>query len=118
MQMPEIVGKKVIEILGDLKDKKILIEGISYKPNIADIRESAALRIFEQINNLGAKISWHDPLIETWKFPKSKKPIEYFDLIIVCVIHDKTNLNSILEQGVRILDLTGRVPNSPKVINF
>lgn len=47
---------------GNLKNKKIAVWGISFKPNTDDIREAPALYIIEKLLENGAKISAHDPV--------------------------------------------------------
>lgn len=54
-----------------LNGSKILIMGIAYKPNIDDDRESPAYPIMENLIEQGAKVSYHDPLIE--KIPDTRK---------------------------------------------
>src|SRR4029078_11871568 len=44
-----------------LAGSKILVLGVSYKPDIDDMRESPALKIVELIRNAGADVSYHDP---------------------------------------------------------
>ena len=46
-----------------LAGSKVLVLGVSYKPNIGDMRESPALKIIELIRNAGAKVSYHDPYV-------------------------------------------------------
>jgi UDP-N-acetyl-D-mannosaminuronate dehydrogenase len=38
--------------------------GLSYKPNVADTRESPSYIIIEKLKNLGAKIDIYDPLVK------------------------------------------------------
>ena len=45
-----------------LAGSKMLVLGVSYKPDIGDMRESPALKIIELIRNAGANVSYHDPL--------------------------------------------------------
>jgi UDP-N-acetyl-D-glucosamine dehydrogenase len=43
----------------------VLLVGITYKPDIADIRESAAVRVLEEAVARRARVLFHDPLIPT-----------------------------------------------------
>ena len=38
--------------------------GVAYKAGIADIRESPALDILKELNELGAESWWYDPYVE------------------------------------------------------
>src|SRR4029077_591416 len=46
-----------------LAGSKMLVLGVSYKPDIDDMRESPALKIIELIRNAGANVSYHDPFV-------------------------------------------------------
>jgi UDPglucose 6-dehydrogenase len=57
---------RVVELarqeLGDLAKKKILILGISFKPDSDDLRDSPALEIAKKLSALGADVVVHDPV--------------------------------------------------------
>ena len=39
----------------------ILLIGLAYKKNVADIRESPALKLMELLEGRGAEVAYHDP---------------------------------------------------------
>ena len=43
-----------------------MLLGVTYKPDIADQRESPAVPIAIGLDQLGAEVSFHDPLVEKW----------------------------------------------------
>ena len=45
----------------DIKDKKITILGITYKPGTSTLRRSVALETIKTLNSMGAKVNVHDP---------------------------------------------------------
>lgn len=47
---------------GDLKDKKIAVLGVSFKPNTDDVRESPALVIIPLLQKAGADVHAYDPI--------------------------------------------------------
>jgi UDP-N-acetyl-D-glucosamine dehydrogenase len=66
--MPRLIVDKVEHALEDryrkrLVNANILVVGVTYKPDIADIRESAALRVLEHAFARGARVAYHDPLM-------------------------------------------------------
>jgi UDP-N-acetyl-D-glucosamine dehydrogenase len=68
--MPRMVVDKLEHALGERHGKQllganILVVGVTYKPDIADIRESAAIRVLEEALSRGARVAYHDPLMPT-----------------------------------------------------
>lgn len=46
------------------KDAHVLVVGVAYKPGVADVRESPALEIIEELLQFDALVSFTDPLVE------------------------------------------------------
>jgi len=67
---------QVIEILGDITNKNILLLGLSFKPDTDDIRESSALKILPLLLDNGAYVTAHDPVA----IPYAKKEISHDNL--------------------------------------
>jgi UDP-N-acetyl-D-glucosamine dehydrogenase len=65
--MPGLVVDKLATALEQagkrLSDAEVLCVGVTYKPDIADIRESAAIRVIEEILARGGRVLYHDPLV-------------------------------------------------------
>jgi UDP-N-acetyl-D-glucosamine dehydrogenase len=65
--MPLVTIKKVEELLGGaLKDKRILLMGISYRQDVGDTRHSPSQIFFEEARKRGAQIICHDPYVSHW----------------------------------------------------
>ncbi len=47
----------------ELAGASILVLGVSYKPDVADLRNSPALRVLVELHRRGAAVSYHDPLV-------------------------------------------------------
>lgn len=66
---PHYIVQRIAEILSDklipLRGTKILLVGVSYKPNVADYRESPALEIMAELRRRGAEVSFFDPVVST-----------------------------------------------------
>lgn len=67
IQVSYYVVEKVAETLNrerkPVNGARILVLGVAYKKDVADIRESPALRIIPQLLKRGAVVSYHDPYI-------------------------------------------------------
>jgi UDP-N-acetyl-D-glucosamine dehydrogenase len=94
-----------------IKDKKILVIGISYKANISDVRESPTLRLIEELGKCGNEVFWHDPLVKTWNNETSTSLDELanMDFAVVSILHDAIEKRLILNSKIDIYDLTGKV---------
>ncbi len=65
--MTGYVADKITRALNEhgkpVKDSRILILGVAYKPDVDDIRESPALPLIERLQAMGGKIAYNDPHI-------------------------------------------------------
>lgn len=93
------------KITGSLTQKRILVIGLSYKPNIADVRESPAIKLIEGLKIKGAEVSWHDDIVKAWNGENSSPIDESFDLAILSTNHDYIDLTKL--KDVPILNTIG-----------
>jgi len=67
--MPGRVVQMITDALNQrqraINGAKILALGVAYKPGVADIRESPALEVIDQLRQKGAKVSYADPHVPT-----------------------------------------------------
>lgn len=74
-EMPRYVIDRVTDELGvdgkPLRGADVLVVGMAYKPNVADIRETPAADIVVGLLDRGAKASFHDPFVP--RFPTMRK---------------------------------------------
>ncbi len=100
-----------------LNKSKILILGISYKKNIDDFRESASIRLIENLLTKGIKkISMHDPYVDKKlnikKIKKiyslSPKILQTFDIVVLMTDHDLFDYDMVKKNSKLIIDCRGR----------
>ncbi|RNL75509.1 nucleotide sugar dehydrogenase [Nocardioides marmorisolisilvae] len=69
--MPAYVAHRAQNLLNDhskaIRGASVLMLGVTYKPDIADQRESPAVPLARQLEQLGAVISYHDPHVLDWR---------------------------------------------------
>jgi len=71
-----LLTKRVHKILGNnLKNKKIAILGVTFKPNTDDMRDSTSLKMIPYYCKQGASITYYDPSGEKTEFKKLKNCI-------------------------------------------
>ena len=112
LDMPKYVIKRSEALLGNLKNKKLVIVGVTYKSDIADVRETPAELIRNLAITKGAMVEWYDPLVANWESGKvnSLEKVKY-DLAIVQTLHNTINQNEVKESAHIVLDCTGRLNN-------
>ena len=68
-RMPAYVAGRIGDALNEtgkaVNRANILVMGVSYKPDVADVRESPALRVMAHLLRRGARVSFHDPYVES-----------------------------------------------------
>ena len=93
---------------GDLKGKSVLVVGVAYKPNVADVRETSAELVIEHLRGRGAVVSWHDDVVGTWHGEISS-PLFGADISVVITKHDDVRVGNILASAPYVFDTTGKV---------
>jgi UDP-N-acetyl-D-glucosamine dehydrogenase len=67
---PLYVANRVWQALNDrgiaVNGAKVLLVGVTYKPNIADLRQSPAASLTERLHSWAAEVSYHDPFVPVW----------------------------------------------------
>ena len=118
--------KKILTIFKGKKVKCLLL-GITYKPDINDLRESPSIKIFNRLlKNKNVKIDYNDPFIEKFKIGKNLfkntivKKHNSYDYIIICTNHSNYNYSQILKESKKIIDTRGvyKNNNSKKIIHL
>ena len=96
---------------GSLQGKTVLIVGVAYKPNVADVRETAAELVIEHLRARGAVVAWHDDVVGTWHGEKSS-PLSGADIAIVITKHDVVSAKAIMASAPYVFDTTGKLPEA------
>ena len=94
------------ELDGSLENKKIQIAGIAYKPNVPDLRESPGIELLHELRDLGAVVTWHDPVVKEFNQEKSSDLDIDIDMGLIVTPHRTLNLLQWKESGVKVLDLS------------
>jgi UDP-N-acetyl-D-glucosamine dehydrogenase len=109
LEMSEYIVKRVAaDNGGNLQGKNVLVVGVAYKPNVADVRETAAELVIGHLRSQGAVVSWHDDVVGNWK-GESSAPLQGADIAVVVTKHDGVDEKKILASAPYIFDTTGKV---------
>lgn len=109
---PKVVADRIrIKLGGDLVDKRVQIAGITYKSNIADLRESPALELITELKSLGAKVLWFDPYVETYNGETSHPLDPNIDLGVIVIPHNSVDFTIWKKSNTRVIDLSANSRN-------
>ena len=116
--MPLYVCDRVSEFLNNigkpLKDSKILVYGVAYKPDIGDTRESPANEIIDILVERGSKVDYFDSYVKEFSTDNNKlvsvdqdKNLDKYDMILIHTLHSNSDIESLNKCGTPIFDTTG-----------
>jgi UDP-N-acetyl-D-glucosamine dehydrogenase len=107
--MPKyIAGRIAKDNGGSLKGKNVLVVGVAYKPNVADTRETPAVLLIDALKDLGAVVTWNDPVVRSWHGAESSA-LAGADIAVVVTKHDVVDSKDILKSARYVFDTTGKV---------
>jgi UDP-N-acetyl-D-glucosamine dehydrogenase len=119
VSMPYYAFSKITAALNLLKKpvngSRILLLGVSYKPNMGDIRESPASRILDLLISSGARVVYHDPHVPYLADRKlssvelSPHELEQSDCVVIVTDHDAVDLGFVTDHASRVVDLRNAV---------
>ena len=123
-RMPEYTVERAGKILNRYKKAlngaKVLLLGVAYKQDIADYRESPALRVLEEFQKNGSEVSYYDPLVPVCQFKGKRMEgvssinpefIRQYDLIVVTTAHSQVDYEMIANAGVPVFDCKNVMKN-------
>lgn len=96
-----------------LKESKILILGLSYKPDVNDMRESPSLEIIKSLSEGGAIVEFHDPYIPFYLDSNSQikntvllnyNLLPQYDCVVLVTNHTSYDYPAIARQANLIID--------------
>ncbi len=106
--------KKIEEVLGSLKGKKILIVGVAIKPGSDDARESAGGRIMDALEAKGAITLYSDAHIPHFEEQKSQEIqpelLKSCDAIVLVTYHSDINYQMLIDSGIPLFDTGYDIP--------
>jgi UDP-N-acetyl-D-glucosamine dehydrogenase len=109
LEMPKyIVSRVMADNGGSLKGKKVQVIGVSYKPNIADTRETPAELVIDELKARGAEVTWHDPVVKSWQGADSTD-LGGSEIAIVVTLHDVMDQSAVITSSPYVFDTTGKL---------
>jgi UDP-N-acetyl-D-glucosamine dehydrogenase len=120
--MPRYVVEKLALAMDSRHQKaltgsRILVLGLSYKKNIPDIRESPTFKLFELLEQRGAAVDYHDPIVT--EIPETREHAHYtgrksvnldakslagYDAVLISTDHDAVDYKAIAKHARLVVD--------------
>ena len=109
LEMPKyIVSRVKSDNGGSLKGKSVQVIGVAYKPNVADVRETPAELVIDELVAQGAIVTWHDPVVKSWHGVESTG-LGSSDIAIVVTLHDAMDKAKVIASAPYVFDTTGKL---------
>jgi UDP-N-acetyl-D-glucosamine dehydrogenase len=114
--MPLLIVDKVEQGLKErgkaLLGASVLAIGVTYKADVADVRESAAIRVIDGLIKRGALVNYHDPLIasvQVGEAPMDSVPLDAavvatYDAVLLLTPHSTIDYERVVESAQLVID--------------
>jgi UDP-N-acetyl-D-glucosamine dehydrogenase len=113
----EVLRKALSEKKEVVKRSEILILGVAYKKDVADVRETPAFPIIEKLEYMGATVDYYDPFIPVIRRMRghkrlwgkksvkwSAKTLKKYDAVIIVTDHSNVNYRFLVENSRLVID--------------
>ena len=117
--MPRYVVDRLARALNDrgrsVRNSRILILGLAYKPDIADVRESPSFELIEHLFDLGAHVDYTDPFVprthpmrkhdlQMESVPLTAESLSTYDAVLVSTHHSAFDYPLIAQHARLVID--------------
>lgn len=114
-----LVARKVNETGKSLKDARVLVVGVAYKPDVGDTRETPAAKLMELLSEQGADVIYHDPFVPSFEVggvalhsvELSGDTLSGCDCVVIVTAHSGVDYGLIARSGVPVLDTRNALHN-------
>jgi UDP-N-acetyl-D-glucosamine dehydrogenase len=123
--MPHHVVDKIADVLSrdgkPINGSRILLMGVAYKPDVADVRESPALDVLALLLKKGAIVSYHDPFVPSINIervsggsamksvPYTRELVATADCVVVLTDHSAFDYGELVAAARLIVDTRNAV---------
>jgi nucleotide sugar dehydrogenase len=120
-RMPEYVVRRAQDLLNcagrPLRGSRVLLLGVTYKPDVADLRETPAEPVARLLREREAVVAFHDPRVPRWSVDGIDVPrvgdltaaLGEYDLTILLQDHSAYDLTALADTARLLFDTRGRI---------
>jgi nucleotide sugar dehydrogenase len=131
--MPRYVTRRVVDTLGDhgiaIRGARLLALGVTYKPDVGDLRESAAIEVVARLLRRGADVSFHDPFVQRLdehgldleSVPLTGEALGGADMVLLLTPHSDFDMREVVARSRLLFDARGATTASsvpPSVVRL
>jgi UDP-N-acetyl-D-glucosamine dehydrogenase len=118
-KMPGFVAQRVAQALNErgkpVRGSRILGIGVTYKPDVNDVRESPAVAVLERLATSGARVAYHDPFVPSLELagrrarsrPLSERVLGEQDCAVVLTAHAEIDFDEVVRHAPLVFDARG-----------
>ena len=131
---PLNVAHRLEEALNEAKlavnGARVLLVGVTYKPDVSDLRQSPSTPLADRLTLWGADVSYHDPRVPVWSrhpgdpstrlasVPDLYAAAADADAVVLLQPHQEYDLSRLAAVSRLLLDTRGVVVDAPTVIRL
>lgn len=121
---PEYCVERAMHVLNGQKKAingaKVLVLGVAYKQDIDDYRESPALRVIDELNKVGAEVTYFDPWVAECKHggkvlhsipTLTPEVVREADLVMITCAHSNVDYSMVQQNAKAIFDTKNVMKN-------
>lgn len=128
---PMYVAERIRDLLNEqglaVRGARVLLLGVTYKPNVSDRRESPADPLARRLLMWGSDLSYHDPHVPTWEVrapegamsidcvPDLIEAVAAADVVVLIQRHREYDVDALGATACRLLDTRGVASESSTV---
>jgi UDP-N-acetyl-D-glucosamine dehydrogenase len=118
----DVIGQALNQKGIEIAHSKLLIVGITYKRDVADIRESPAVDVFKILMDRGATVSYHDPIFQSLEIGGQRfesanlESIANYDGVVIATDHSSLNYGDLVDRARLVVDCRNATRNLPETL--
>jgi UDP-N-acetyl-D-glucosamine dehydrogenase len=118
-EMPKYVAERALSMVDlGIANPRVLILGVAYKPGVGDVRETPVTELRSYLQDRGANVAWHDPMVPIWEGTNPVGLDWDCDVAILATNQPGLDFSQLVAKGVQILDCTNSITGKSGVISI
>ena len=129
-RMPVHVVQRAVDLLNDrakpMKGSRVLLLGVTYKPDISDQRETPATAVAVELLRRGADLRYYDRNVPAWEVAGTpiQRATDYLaeaveaDLTILLQSHSEIDVTELADRAELLFDTRGKSAGHPRAVQL